>query len=1329
MKRLLLFCLLALPALATTSISVALNPGTSTPMITPQQIVVVVTTDQASCNAAGSLAVYEGTSATGTVINDVNGTLFTNADKLDSRASTFISGSTHMAVVGLRRAEQAADGKFYSRSPPTDTSLFIQAKCGTDTVSLVTATSNIPLGNTWAEPYRYDPANPQGYAWPTIDFTDKSKIYVDPTTGALLTRVTGPEDQAQDDTGPTSPTLACSFSYAPAGNWTSAGNGCGPGSLAVSTSTDPLAVVLGAQAVATSTTRTTSYSTVDSQAIDDIKIRVHASSMNGTANNASVCLSVDGSTCATAKKNITIPTMIGDVDYPSGTPTAYFSEWLDATHQTPPNNPDMAQRTGTLLCTGTALLYQSGISFNMATWAAGTRIVISGGGCAGGTYTIASVTNVFNITLTGSAGTSGTESDWTVNGLSVLIFPQAGDILSVDNITSMNTQHPQFAESSSGDQQYCNDTTVMTSMAEEGWICTLNSFSAPASSLYFVPKGTATTPIGSARMITSQWFPGIADSPVGDGIGFGVLGNTTGGDMTTTDPNVFYYFGTNASRGEYAIARGTYNPAGSGTNDYQKYTPATNSQEQNAAVTWVNLTKHSVGGTLTERQAAFDNRFDPNWNGAPTYITSRNGYILVVNELQQDAFCWITALDSSGNIVSMAPSYINAPTRWSPCHSESNAGGGDYIQFSSQKATQNANTPNSRAFYNVVTAINGSGGGTLSTTATNPTCAGSHPSMAGFLARGSGCDLLTVSGPDSCKIADLTVYELAHFPVCSWNIAFRGLRLASEALGAGMAIALADTIFDAACGDNLATCEFMMVVGISGNDLIVLRNYSPPTGPFLTGRVGVVATHAAGFTLGMAAGQATNAANVFLNFVSDTHGTAMVNDYTYFPTAHGDQAPIPGAAVGASVQVSDTYSGHVHCYSVRTGSFATQVGAVQSVGSSPNPSECTGGVFGGVPGCGFSQCDDDDHPSVRASQAPVGERTNSTSGVKLGAFNCITAAVPEVGGIISCDDPITITQVTGSGTLYIVDGYQLQASINIKYRPILMWAGRHNMKEISGPTTGNVIGTTSSDNWKFCYAYLADECRAGSSPGTLYANIPNATIDGTCANATYQIFDVHFGRPELYANYPCALPIAPDFNACTQLNWGFGAYSNGEYARRLAQPFAPWEGTSDFFNCGQLPDNSGVFIPMNWANNVRSDIYYLKLPPTPEVSSVDRSTYVSIPVAVPAGAAARIQFGYLEFGGPTDFYCTTRLEACATDTVAPFAFATSDTAHYTACASGCTINVHVIPTHVAYYAIQRMGSGVGALAGIIADGEPTSATSGQSIINGRGTLFGAGSVK
>jgi hypothetical protein len=110
-----------------------------------------------------------------------------------------------------------------------------------------------------------------------------------------------------------------------------------------------------------------------------------------------------------------------------------------------------------------------------------------------------------------------------------------------------------------------------------------------------------------------------------------------------------------------------------------------------------------------------------------------------------------------------------------------------------------------------------------------------------------------------------------------------------------------------------------------------------------------------------------------------------------------------------------------------------------------------------------------------------------------------------------------------------------------------------------------------------------------------------------------------------------------------------------------------------------------------------------KLPPFPEVDSVNRGTFVplALNLSPPPDLGvdnAVVQFGYLENGAPDQFFCTSRRETCmAVGPVVtennPFRFGTDGadgtaaTVSGASCASGCTIAITGIPQRVVYYRV------------------------------------------
>ncbi len=155
--------------------------------VTPTQAVLHY---QASGPVVCQVQVSQNTSMT-PLAADVDPTLFPGAN-LDSRAGSSTSGSDRYFLVGKRRADLATDGKHYSRALQAFTEYFYQVTCGTSVQSGRFVTADPPLGNNYPEPPPFDATEFGNYAWPTINWNDQTKSYIDPMTGILIKRATGP---------------------------------------------------------------------------------------------------------------------------------------------------------------------------------------------------------------------------------------------------------------------------------------------------------------------------------------------------------------------------------------------------------------------------------------------------------------------------------------------------------------------------------------------------------------------------------------------------------------------------------------------------------------------------------------------------------------------------------------------------------------------------------------------------------------------------------------------------------------------------------------------------------------------------------------------------------------------------------------------------------------------------------------------------------------------------------------------------------------------------------------------------------------------------------
>ncbi len=111
------------------------------------------------------------------------------------------------------------------------------------------------------------------------------------------------------------------------------------------------------------------------------------------------------------------------------------------------------------------------------------------------------------------------------------------------------------------------------------------------------------------------------------------------------------------------------------------------------------------------------------------------------------------------------------------------------------------------------------------------------------------------------------------------------------------------------------------------------------------------------------------------------------------------------------------------------------------------------------------------HPAGPGWNAPS---TNSSYFLDGRPFN---------GGPLSGSPSTPATPVSGS--LWKFSGAQL-LQLHRKLAATLATSGYKGLIDVSSPATGNIIGGTAADNYKYCVANVAGECVTGSAVGDVY---------------------------------------------------------------------------------------------------------------------------------------------------------------------------------------------------------------------------------------------------
>ena len=152
------------------------------------------------------------------------------------------------------------------------------------------------------------------------------------------------------------------------------------------------------------------------------------------------------------------------------------------------------------------------------------------------------------------------------------------------------------------------------------------------------------------------------------------------------------------------------------------------------------------------------------------------------------------------------------------------------------------------------------------------------------------------------------------------------------------------------------------------------------------------------------------------------------------------------------------------------------------------------------------------------------------------------------------------------------------------------------------------------------------------------------------------------------------------------------------FQRALTYGFQHFKSQSENYwsNGKATPDGSWATFTTRWADDQRSDLMMVKIPPMPGADSVNRASFIPVRTtvgSVPAGTSTvAIRFGY----GPT-FACSSRAEVCyataaTINETTPFSWASENTAGLS-CASGCTIAIPAISSRVLYSQVEYRNSG------------------------------------
>lgn len=1214
--------------------------------VTNTQAVVKVVTDQPG-NCTYKVSEAQDLSIP---VNDVNTTLFPGSDS-DARATALVAAD-HTFIVGARRADQGTDGNWYSRALAASTVHFGAVTCGSDAALPFTFTTrNIAIGDTYMDPLPFDSRALGNYAIPSFDFTDRSRFYVDPQTGFKFKLLTGPGQLPE-----TSQTFSNTSGNGQIGgtatgvNWTNAtGALTADGSFATYTAPaqDILLLRLPGQCPfgecgpinwQVSVGNCGGYHCTN---IDSYQITLTGNG-NGSTIQVDAALSWNGVTQGSEWRTLTLPASNGTVTFPSNL-FGGLAAWQGVNY---PNIPGMywhtVQRSMTVSTNGTTVTYMGNAEsapfvLDPRIFTAGSTITIGGV-----EYTVASVDSATQLTLTSSAGVQNGVAAYVAN-FSVMIRKHSATAgtVRIDGIAVTVPFSNSFTNGGSGFQQSCSPLTSTDSNGNTGRFCMFKSQQGDGG-LFWITDDL------DVRFIARTHLPASSIGVTADE--YNAAHYFSMALFDTADPKSWWIATTLTANGRTTLVKATYNPAGvagcAQPANYQVLAPDaaySPGSVDNCNITYTELTRPSQGKDIWTVVNAAQPLINSGRFTTPGLSFIQNGYaVLTANAGGQDTDTWIITLRlSDATVKGVYSTYMNGKGSCRACVGH---GGGpsnptddwfymtlnNYPEHSYQVAVSSALTN--------VPAMN------------KAACAAqvTDPVVAWLLPYSDGCDTITLSGSDNIPCtATPTAWDAANAATCTWH-------------GGGWKQWQAGV---AQVGDWLkdpATQNELMVLGknVGGTTWILIRNVNPPQGPSMVPVPGVNPDYLRNHPSGWEADLYCNFhQNIFASLSNEVDGSGLLWDRKFVGFNH--------SVLRAAGIISAEYFSDINTYgqSVRVGAFP-EAASTPETARVLNTAPFAGKV--GLGGLSYTQSHigwDGDHQWF-TDMGPI----NGPSGGLYGLW-------PQTG----------VTNVSGS--LYKIPAANAFIPHARKQRATAVWAGMYNFQDVSG--TGMITGN-AEDSYKYCLIdYPGATCgQTGESPGDLYLNIPQASLDGR-AGGLYDLNRVN------------ATPLGQEPLAVLQYYFHHldakSSENVGRWERRITTGFGRYNGQDSYSNAKIIWNTDILLFNCGTPNLQRIQDLCIGKMAADDFDSRARYDYLPLKVEIPAQGPtyAEVQFGYAENGAPGQFYCTTRQESCNTShpVGTPFNWE-GETRTLTNCSSGCTINVPALPEHVLYYVVRRSDDGV-----------------------------------
>ena len=1240
--------------------------------VTNTQAVVWVNTDQ-----SGNCTFAVSETGASSPVNDVNETLFPGSSS-DARTGSVVQGQDHWFVAGTRTAAPGPAGIWYSRALAANTAHSGTVTCGSDmAVPFQFTTSPIPMGVTYTDPVPFNIRALGNYAVPTFDFTDLTKMYVDPQTGFKFRLLTGPGQvplQADTVTPQTSTTTNPGNTQGEiltATNWSNSsnclvygGSACSYAASAQDVLTVRLAGWVGPGAFgnyAWNWENTLGSLGSALSGIDSYQLALTCNG-SGSAIQVDVAYTFNGVNQGTEWETQTCPASTATVTYPSSLDGSGLAAWQSANYPAIPAVIwEIGQEKMAVNTNGTAVAAATG-TFNLdpRILAAGSKITINGT-----EYTIASVNSATSVTLTGSAGTQTAVTAYISNfGVMIRKHSATAGTLNVYGPQVRMAASASFNNSGSGFITQCSALTATDSGGHTGRFCIFSNVSFGGGAIYFVTDDLQARFVGNAIMPS-----GGSGQDAYSGV------NYSGQSMfDNSDPNSWWVsttYTSGALAGTPTLLKATYNPSGVAgcaiAANYQAIPLDPNynfSNENNCNITYSELTLQSAGHGIWSQlpSALTGGKFGNGSNLGLAFI--QDGYaIFQITASGQNTEAWLVDVSLSTGLVTGAFStYMNTasttgsyPCRGCTYHADVPSDqSAPYYGFATEDAYGGGGNTGDGPYYLAVTTP-------LTTTPayTPAQCASAFPSMSTtvswLLPYSSGCDEITLAGSDNipCNPTSST-WEVAHMPACTWSQT--SVSGGSSTQWQAGAIMPGDWIIDLVAGQNE---PMAFALNISGTTWVIIRAIDAPHSPEMlrTGLTPLAHTLAGSPSAWIAAIRCnmpgTNAVSV-----SEATGAGIIWDRWWYGTGHGviRSAGVIGATVYPDV-------------SFVTGT-SVRIGTLPGTANTPETSRIFNGApFGGKVGVsGFNYV-----------QSHPGWDGNASSFVDMAPL------ASSAGGVFTLWLQPGTVNVTG--TLYKIPAANAFIAEDKRRLALAVWSGMFNFQDVSG---AEAISGTAVDNYNYCSIdYAGATCgQAGETVGDVFMNIPAATVDGYAGG----VFDYNRANAAPLGQEPLAV-LQYYFKNLSSQNRG----NDGRWERRVTTGFARYNGQDTYSNAKVIPNSTLLLFNCGTPNLQRpQDLCFGQMPADDPPSIETGGSFYNRPIPVAARARyAEIQFGYAENGDPSQLFCTTRQEACNTSSPSgtPYNWE-GEPRTLQNCSTGCMLQIPVIPGRVVYYRARWSDDGM-----------------------------------